>query len=721
MNSHALQATDGYVKRLLIPFSATLVVSLAAALLVTGWWDKVPMVHLLSELLCVFASLVCFVASWLCFDWETAIPRYAGFGLLSVAIVDLLHILFAMGTDQQLGGWLTPAGLWAAARLLAALTLFVTAHPPAERTFSRWRLLLFALGCAGAAIGLTASLISSASLLGDSPLGGVVQRLPQWLVVALLLTAMRAIPTAKRRYAAEPALLVAMLAIVVNLVMPSAASHIGLRKAWGHLLRLGCYLWLLRYCLFSAFSYPRIRLQTAYQSLQSIFDGLPVGVVTISAQGEVIFVNQKLACAFDLPAGWHSGTYVSDILDSLRARGCQFQTDDSTITPSPEQETMVVRYPDGEHSHWHLESRPLFGGGSVILVTESWRELGLAELRAETKSILDALADLVLLVDGDGLVLTCNQAFAAATGWEAAQVRGLFWLDVIKRLSPDIELSQLRLDSQQVLGFRLQLPQGATGAVLLRSSPVYGLERRCSGYVVAISDITQYRYDQAQLYQHAKLSVLGDMAQGLIHEIRNPLTVIKGFSQLLSQKLPQGHDRQFVVMMMQQANAVERIIADYLSLSRQREPKLEQLPLSALGQCLAVPLQGLAALHRVQFTYHCDDGGTQVLVDEGQISQVVLNMAKNACEAMEGTTQPRLLLRLSLRAGWVDIAISDNGKGIPAGELAKLGTPFYSTKPKGTGLGLHLCYRIIDAHGGHVQAESQVGVGTTFHIRLPAC
>jgi len=220
------------------------------------------------------------------------------------------------------------------------------------------------------------------------------------------------------------------------------------------------------------------------------------------------------------------------------------------------------------------------------------------------------------------------------------------------------------------------------------------------------------------LVRQERLAVLGEMAADMVHKIRNPLTAIGGFARILERRLEPDHpERDAVEVIAREADRMERITRDALDLARGVTPSPAAVEVAEiLEDCLlllpdALEKQGVVVVR---------DFAVEPLrawADMAQLKQVVLNLLHNALEAMpHGGT---LTLRTGGEPGWASFAIADTGPGIPPTIRESIFDPFFTTKPGGTGLGLTLAHRLVQANGGRLELESHAGQGSAFRVWLP--
>lgn len=219
-----------------------------------------------------------------------------------------------------------------------------------------------------------------------------------------------------------------------------------------------------------------------------------------------------------------------------------------------------------------------------------------------------------------------------------------------------------------------------------------------------------------EMEQAEKMYVLGELAASIAHEIRNPMTVIRGFIQLLNNEDMEKKNQDYMKLVINELDRAESIIEDYLSYARPQIEKNEAIEIGELVKQVSNIIEGFAIMENVEISHHIQDT-LVVMGDSKKLGQALINILKNGVEAMpEGGT---LQIHSYKRDDYVIIDITDNGVGMGREELERLGNPFYSTKDKGTGLGLMVSYRIIETMNGNVQVYSKKGEGTKFSILLP--
>jgi len=238
----------------------------------------------------------------------------------------------------------------------------------------------------------------------------------------------------------------------------------------------------------------------------------------------------------------------------------------------------------------------------------------------------------------------------------------------------------------------------------------------------------------SQVYERMKerdrLAALGQMAAGLAHEIRNPLGAIKGAAQLL-QPSAAGHSgvdpasKEFLSIIVEEVNRLNKIVSQFLDYARPYRGEQEPLEVNDVVRKTLQLLTKEAEGKGMEVVPSLVDGLPPVRADAEQLVQVFLNLSLNALQAMPDggrlfvSTAIRRATRRGAAAAFLEVRFRDTGVGIPPGDLRNLFIPFFTTKEKGTGLGLPISQRIIENHGGTIEVRSQPGMGATFTVLLP--
>ena len=362
-----------------------------------------------------------------------------------------------------------------------------------------------------------------------------------------------------------------------------------------------------------------------------------------------------------------------------------------------------------------------------------YREMtSLRTLTRYTDNILRSIAAGVLTLDKNGAIVTWNRRAEEITHLSESEIVGKHYRDFVRLLRvndavQDETADMIALTAQTGRIFtrnqlRCHTPDDAEVFVNLSASQLKSEAGEYLGVVVVFEDITSEVLMKEEVERVSKLAETGQLAANIAHELRNPLSSIKGAAQLLRNELPPdavAQHGEFLDIIIEEVNGLNRITTEFLDFSRQTQPQMKSVGLNAmltrLLQFMAASLQNSG----VSITYALGDDLPNIMMDKTQIEQVVKNIVINAAQAMPRGGYITVSTRYFPGTDIVEMAFTDTGVGIPPEKQAKIFAPFFTTKTKGTGLGLAIARKIVETHGGKLTARSTPGTGATFTIHLP--
>ncbi len=275
------------------------------------------------------------------------------------------------------------------------------------------------------------------------------------------------------------------------------------------------------------------------------------------------------------------------------------------------------------------------------------------------------------------------------------------------------EIQHLNDDNLFTNTFRLRKKDGSY--IWIESTMAFIYKQDSVDPVEIVNIIREVPVEHDELFRNFKLSVVGELAAGIAHEIRNPLTSLKGFIQLM--KSDRNMNEQYLQIMEYEIDRIESIAKEFMYLARPTDTNYQKNSLQTIFESCMSLLEGEAFQSRVTIIRKFFKEDVFVLCDDQKIKQVMINLLKNALESMD---QPgSITICIEKRDNKGCISIKDEGCGIPEEFLHKIGQPFFTTKQNGNGLGLMICYKIIEEHNGDIIVHSKKGMGTTFTITLP--
>ncbi len=327
----------------------------------------------------------------------------------------------------------------------------------------------------------------------------------------------------------------------------------------------------------------------------------------------------------------------------------------------------------------------------------------------------------LLLVNATGLITSANPAAETALG-----VRALAFRRYTEALGPDSALARLLTAClEQARTFRREEIEYTTPAGELRQlgvtiSPILHGPRKVSGALCLLSDLTELVALQKQIHLKENLAALGELSAGIAHEFKNALATISGYAQMIRGEAAGGELAEHAQRILEQTRALAHVVTEFLRFARPLELVDEQVAMQPLIERVVAEVR--EAMPQVSVT--SEGEFAEVTGDEGLLRQALLNLARNAAEAV--AAQPfsgRVVVHGAVERGAgrgvQRISIADNGPGIPHEDLPKIFLPFYTTKANGTGLGLAVVQKIVVQHGGGVEARNQPEGGAEFVVWLP--
>jgi len=329
----------------------------------------------------------------------------------------------------------------------------------------------------------------------------------------------------------------------------------------------------------------------------------------------------------------------------------------------------------------------------------------------------------IVAMDTRGRTVTWNRAAESITGLDREAVR----TTPVPRLVPDRAWHQTLVksleDGTQTVGLEHDVvrPDGSSVPVEMSTAPLRDSEGRIRGAVATLLDVSSLKQMEVRIRQLDRLAALGRFASSVAHELRNPLTGIATGVQYLSRGFPEGDERhESVSFILKEVVRLNTIIQDLFTATKPRALNLRPTSLAEVAAWAVRGASPAAVASGIRIVVEDADDWPMALVDSDQIQQVLLNLVQNAVQA----TPPGGSIRLRARRregahGGAVIEVEDSGAGIPAEHLPRIFEPFYTTRPKGTGLGLFVAHGIVQRHGGTLEAESGVGKGARFRIFLP--
>ncbi|PYI56600.1 PAS domain S-box protein [Paenibacillus flagellatus] len=471
-------------------------------------------------------------------------------------------------------------------------------------------------------------------------------------------------------------------------------------------------------------------LRRTKERLESFVRNNADAIWVIDAEGIVLDTNEAFATLFQWKTQEIVGKplpivppYLKPYIDSLHEKAMGG-------TSVSGLETVRLRK-DGSTVEVSMTLSPLRdSAGAVVGLTGICRDIS-ERKRAENElkaaiermqSFISHNVDPIMIFDAGGKLVQVNESFERLFGWSSGEIAGLGPRDFAfvpdDREAESDQTAELLRTGKPISGFETyrMCKDGSSVSVSVTAFPLRDGEGRISGCCVTLRDTTERKQAEELLINSEKQSIAGQLAAGIAHEIRNPITAIKGFIQLMNSGFP--GKREYFDIIASEIGRIELILNELLVLAKPQTVKYERRDVGKLLTQVIALLESQAIMKDVQLAADFECGDVFVWCDENQLKQVCINFIQNAIEAMPDGGE--VVVRLARAGeGRIAVAVVDRGCGIPAHLLSKLGQPFYTTKEKGTGLGFMVSKRIIESHAGDLTVESREGAGTTVRFTLP--
>ncbi|ULL13609.1 PAS domain S-box protein [Paenibacillus sp. H1-7] len=347
------------------------------------------------------------------------------------------------------------------------------------------------------------------------------------------------------------------------------------------------------------------------------------------------------------------------------------------------------------------------------------RENAYRELKRLLDSMIEHIPDAFAILDLDFRVIYINPAYKSTFGYEDDELLGKLPPTIPGALLEDT-LKWFRQAAQgQSLGSLETVRQHKDGSridVCMTVSPVLAEDQSVIALCLILRNMTERKQAEEVLRFTDRLSVAGQLAAGLAYEIRNPLTALKGFTQFMKQNAQ--YKEQYFSVMLSEMTRIEQTISKLLMLSSPLSSQFKRRRIGPILREVIALMEEEAALNRAKLKPLFPTHLVEVYCDEEQLKHVFASLIRNGMEAMpDGGT---ITIDCYLSNDMLAVTFADEGNGIPPELMARIGEPFFTTKDKSSGLGLVLCQKMLNDHGGAIQIASEPGAGTKVTVFLPA-
>lgn len=363
-----------------------------------------------------------------------------------------------------------------------------------------------------------------------------------------------------------------------------------------------------------------------------------------------------------------------------------------------------------------------FAGFTLLFLVQSYRSAraSLSRIKAFSDNVVENLPIGLLALDYQGKIAAFNNSAESILQLSARQVIG----EEAGRIIPAELLAEINdskvWDDIIEKEIECKTAEGKIVPLEIGASSLKDENGHFLGNILLFKDLTEVRSLRKEVARSQRLASVGRLAAGVAHEIRNPLSSIKGFATYFKERYPdKPDDQQTASIMIQEVDRLNRVVGQLLEFARPVPVKSRRISLQALLKDSVKLIADRAAEKNISIHAQSAAVPDEVRCDPDRINQILLNLYLNAIDAMQSGGELKVGLSSDGDGRQLNIAVSDTGCGISAENLSQIFDPYFTTKSGGNGLGLAIAHNIIEAMGGRINVKSDPGKGTTFRITIP--
>ena len=363
-----------------------------------------------------------------------------------------------------------------------------------------------------------------------------------------------------------------------------------------------------------------------------------------------------------------------------------------------------------------------FTGITLLFLFQSYRatKTSLSRIKAFSDNVVENMPIGLIALDDHQRIAAFNHTAESALQLSELEVRGRAAEDMLppeiflEIECPEIKVHAIEKEIDCTIRDGKQVPL-EIGASLLEDENGTFL-----GYVILFKDLTEVRTLRREIERSQRLASVGRLAAGVAHEIRNPLSSIKGFATYFKERYQDvPEDQQTANIMIQEVDRLNRVISQLLEFARPVKVSPKSISLQNLIEDSVKLIERQAQEKQISVGTHTTAQVDTVFLDPDRVNQILLNLYLNAIESMNAGGELRVEISGNIATKGVEIQVSDTGNGIQRDDLSRIFDPYFTTKSSGTGLGLAIAHNILEAMGGAIKVASEPGKGTTITLKLP--
>lgn len=713
---------------------------IASYLLFSQLWSvNYQFLHTCIELFSLFLMILTFTQIWSTYKETDFFIQWVGFGTLTMVILNLPHLVnFSAVADlpYSLVSSLIDISLKHGVLIafIEILVWMLLGFYKRGCTINRWVGLLLSL-CT--ALLLLAASISLVKYIPNFYSKSNITINKHYADIALALTALYIMliyrgkhleSTDDREKAMYKYIMLSMSIFIPARVCFAISDAVSTPVQFmGHLFKLA-YHGFIYYGVYKiTVEYPYMQIRKVKDFYERLLDSSPIGIITFNTESAISYTSKQCDNLFRIEMRNLCGCTMEQLLRSIELYG-----------------SSKLELLERLNKHWEgsitFYGRPTFsnepGGkliftamkqsmGMVFAVRDAKKAQAIENMQLQTQTVLDSTDNLVLILDTNRKVAMCNKKFIKTTNISCQDVVGLDIMELSRRLQSNLMNSaSINIKNENTMNgtkWNIMTPNGEIKKISLENSSIYDVDNEKIGWIIIGRDVSEYEREQEKLVHSEKMAIIGQMAAGLVHEIKNPLASIKGLCQLMRYKNRADKIVEYAAVMESAVDDIGEIVTSFLQFSKPATGDFEETGINNLINSLEMLISTNTYKHGIKTRFYYSESEKPALINSQQIKNAILGMVDNAIDALNGAIDPKLDISTEYdrNGNTMRITIRDNGIGMTNEQLDCIGTPFYTTKPKGTGLGVSVFKYIINEHGGTLKVESKFGEGTTFITILP--
>jgi two-component system sensor histidine kinase HydH len=361
-------------------------------------------------------------------------------------------------------------------------------------------------------------------------------------------------------------------------------------------------------------------------------------------------------------------------------------------------------------------------GMLLLFFIQSYRstQAALSRVKAFSNNLVNNMPIGMLALDKKIRIASFNHLAESILGFNPEKIIGQ---SARKVLPPELygHFKRLATDKGVIENeIEFALADGRRVAVEVIATRLHDEDSKFLGFVFLLRDMREIHALRKEILRNQRLAAVGRLAAGVAHEIRNPLSSIKGFATYFKERYPdKADDQQIANIMIQEVERMNKVIGQLLDFARPIKIVKKRVPLLSLIKDSLKLIERQAEEKQIKLQTRVKPQDGFVTIDADRINQVLLNLYLNGLDAVDTGGHLTVTAAISTDERQLTITVSDDGSGISREDMSKIFDPYYTTKPTGTGLGLAIAHNIIRAHGGKITVETNLGQGASFTIIMP--